>query len=181
MCIDSALSFEEAIMGSAAPKATIDTLALIDVDHISFDGRLHRGQLLVHRSITTETSEIFAELLSLSFPIQKVIPIVHYGWDDDASMADNNSSAFNYRNILDTDALSNHARGLAIDINPLLNPSEPSKGVVIPIGSTHDTGKPGTFATGSAAVDTFISRGWDWGGLWPEKDWQHFAKAPRRV
>ena len=180
LIVDSALSFAEAVAGSAAPKEIIDALELIDVDYHSFDERLHRGQLLVHRSVATETREIFTELLSLSFPILKVVPIVHYDWNDDASMEDNNSSAFNYRTVFGTDTLSNHSFGLAIDINPFLNPYEQSDGKIVPTGSVYDVTRPGTFLPESASVRAFTARGWDWGGFWTRKDWQHFAKPTRK-
>ena len=180
LIVDSALSFDEAVAGSAAPQEIIDALELIDVDYYSFDEKLHRGQLLVHGSVAKETEDIFAELLSLSFPILKVIPIVRYGWDDSASMAGNNSSAFNYRKVFGTDTLSNHSFGLAIDINPFLNPYEQSDGKIVPEDSAYDTSRPGTFLPESAAVYAFTSRGWDWGGFWTRKDWQHFAKPHKR-
>lgn len=180
LIVDSALSFEEAVRGSDAPQEIIDSLELVDVDYRSFDEKLHRGQLLVHRSVAAETKEIFAELLSRSFPILKVVPIVHYDWNDNASMADNNSSAFNYRKVFGTDTLSNHSFGLAIDINPFLNPYEQSDGKIVPEGSQYDTSQPGTFLPESAPVRAFTSRGWDWGGFWSRKDWQHFAKPTKK-
>jgi hypothetical protein len=37
-------------------------------------------------------------------------------------MADNNSSCFNYRKIANSEIISMHSYGLAIDINPVQNP-----------------------------------------------------------
>ena len=37
-------------------------------------------------------------------------------------MNDNNSSSFCYRTIKNTNIVSNHGKGLAIDINPVQNP-----------------------------------------------------------
>ena len=45
-----------------------------------------------------------------------------YGANDEKSMAANNTSAFNYRVISGTTKLSNHSYGMAIDINPRINP-----------------------------------------------------------
>ena len=42
--------------------------------------------------------------------------------DDEASMEANNTPAFNYRTVEGRDELSKHALGMAIDINPLMNP-----------------------------------------------------------
>ena len=45
-----------------------------------------------------------------------------YDADDDRSMADNNTSCFNYRFVPHTTRVSKHGRGLAIDLNPRYNP-----------------------------------------------------------
>ena len=178
--VDSALTRAEALSGTHAPEEICATLALVPVSYRSFDERLHEGQLLIHQDLAEEVIDIFRELLALSFPIAKVLPLSRYGWDDEASMQDNNSAAFNYRTIACTDRLSNHARGLAIDINPLLNPYTQYDGKVVPEGARYDSSVPGTLVAGSPAVEVFTSRGWDWGGLWTDApDFQHFAKAPR--
>lgn len=176
--VDSALTFDEAIAGTSAPQTVIDTLALVDVQYLSFDGLLHRGQILVHKAAAPDVREAFEELYRLSFPIEKVIPVVAYNWDDEASMADNNSSAFNYRLILETDRLSNHSFGLALDINPRLNPFISRSKNMYPAGAVYDPNVPGTFRAGDAAVRVFINRGWYWGGAWQSVvDWQHFERT----
>ena len=76
----------------------------------------------------------------------------YFQGSDDASMAANNSSAFNFRRVQGTQVLSHHARGLAIDLNPVQNP----------------------------VVDTFLAHGWHWGGHFDDmRDYHHFSKLPR--
>lgn len=179
--IDSALTLEEALEGKSIPDDIRATLRITDVRYRSFDGLIHAGQLVVHESVVEEVEEIFEELLALSFPIQQVRPVSVYGWDDETSMAANNSSAFNYRTIAGTDRLSNHSYGLAIDINPFLNPYEQFDGKIVPAGSSYDPSKPGTVTAGSAAVNAFTSRGWRWlGERAQNKDLQHFDKNEQR-
>lgn len=79
--------------------------------------------------MVADVQAIFAGLRRDTFPIAKVVPINRYGlnadttgWNDAASMADNNTSAFNYRSKSISSAPSKHAMGVAIDINPLFNP-----------------------------------------------------------
>lgn len=170
------MSLTEAFSGIDIPTSIRETLVVINVSYISFDTRLHLGQLVVHRSVVVEVQDIFVELLELSFPIQHAIPVVRYGWNDDASMRANNSSAFNYRTIAGTEELSVHALGLAVDINPAFNPYTRRDGVVIPHGAIYDTTRPGTITNDIARV--FTRRGWEWGGDWKgtRKDWQHFSK-----
>jgi peptidoglycan LD-endopeptidase CwlK len=130
---------------------------------------------VVHLELAEDVRAIFNELYARTFPIQKMVAIVAYGWDDDRSMADNNTSAFNYRLIFGTDRLSNHSFGREVDINPMQNPYVRRDREVVPPGSSYDLAKPGTI-TGDV-VALFKSYGWAWGGDWKEtKDFQHFEK-----
>jgi hypothetical protein len=91
-------------------------------------------------------------------------------------MKNNNTSAFNYRFITGSRVISNHASGLAIDLNPKLNPYI-KNGVILPEDCVYDTTKAGTITAGSNLVKEFKQRGWQWGGDWKNlKDYQHFEK-----
>lgn len=120
--IDSKLTFEQAVLGSIAPLEIIESLVLLDVCYYSFDGKIHQGQIMVSREVERKTKAIFEKILSLEFPIGKCIPLSQYGWNDDLSMIDNNSSSFCYRNIEGTDRVSDHSYGCCIDLNPVQNP-----------------------------------------------------------
>lgn len=175
--VDSNLSFEEAVSGIKIPQDIRKQLTLIDVLYFGFDENIHKGQLVIRKSLSAEVKEIFDKLLSVHFPIEKVIPVVKYGWDDEKSMEDNNSSAFNYRVIAGTEKLSNHAYGKAIDINPLQNPYI-SKKIILPKNGKYNKKAKGTITPDSAVVKVFKKHGWSWGGDWKsKKDYQHFEKA----
>lgn len=175
--VDSDMTLEEALEGPEIPDEIRETLTIVSIRYQSMDGVLHRGQLVVHAAVAREVVEIFEELLRLNFAIEVARPIVVHGWDDNASMAANNTSAFNYRVIAGTDRLSNHSFGLAIDVNPRLNPYMRKDGTVLPEGATYDPEVPGTLTAESDAVRAFTNRGWEWGGDWDDpKDWQHFEK-----
>jgi len=174
---DSDLTFEEAITGLDFPIEIRKNLTLIDVLYFGFDEKIHKGQIVIHKKLSAEIKDIFDELFAKSFPIEKVIPIVKYNWDDEASMRDNNSSAFNYRFISGTKKLSNHSFGTAIDINPFQNPYIVGKNTM-PAGSEYNKDEKGTILPGSIVVKVFKERGWEWGGDWKtRKDYQHFEKA----
>ncbi|AFH49593.1 Putative cytoplasmic protein [Ignavibacterium album JCM 16511] len=174
--IDSDMTFEESIAGINIPETIRRNLVLIDVQYYSFDEKLHQGQLVVHKSVEGDLKEIFEIIKEIKFPIHKAVPIVKYGWNDDVSMSVNNTSAFNYRRFRDAGIVSYHAKGLAIDINPLQNP-QIKRGKTIPEGSTYDKSKPGTLTEASQIVKEFRKRGWMWGGFWrSSKDFQHFEK-----
>lgn len=175
--VDSQMSFDEAIKGTTAPKSVIKTLAIVDVEYYSFDNKLHRGQIVVHKDVVNDIKEVFALIKSTKFPIQSVIPIVRYNWNDDSSCADNNTSAFCYRKVAGSNKMSNHAYGLAIDINPFNNPFKSKKGRITPPGASYDTTKRGTLSQNSVITQKFLSIGWKWGGNYQTiKDWQHFDK-----
>ena len=158
-----------------------DELRHLSVRYLGFDGAAHQGQLIVHEDVATEALEIFQELYELGFPIEKINLVSDYGYSDDLSMADNNSSGFNFRYIEGTGELSWHAFGRAIDINPLQNPYILKTGQVLPAGGAVYTDRSlqaqGMIEEDSPVVKIFKDRGWDWGGDWDHpKDYHHFEK-----
>jgi len=174
--VDCNYSLEEALIGSTAPLDIKNNLTLVDVYYYSFDEKIHKGQIVIHRLLAKDIIEIFDIILINKFPIAKVIPIVNYKWSDDLSMNDNNTSSFNYRLVAGTKKISNHAYGLAIDINPKLNPYIQGSRIS-PEGAKYDSNFPGTIISDSILVNAFKKRGWTWGGDWvTRKDYQHFEK-----
>lgn len=176
--IDSGMTFAEAVEGSEASLDIIDSLSLVDVIYYSFDGRRHSGQIIVDSRLEDDVYEIFELIEKLKFPVGKVIPIVAYDWDDEASMADNNSSSFNFRVIANTNKLSLHSFGRAIDINPVQNPVIYPTGVIAPEGATYRPQNNGAFSPAHPVVQEFLKRGWHWGGNFEQpKDYHHFEKT----
>lgn len=175
--VDSNLSLGQALEGTSAPIEILKDIILINVDHISTDKQIHRGQILIHRNLADETYEFFEILLKTNFIVEKVFPIVKYNWDDNRSMENNNSSGFNYRKVEGQTKLSKHSYGKAIDINPRWNPVYYSSGKISPMGATRDVKRNGVFLPESAGVLFLKSKGWKWGGDWSTlKDWHHFQK-----
>ena len=179
--IDSNLPSQEALHGSVAPASILDTLQVLAVRYIGFDGILHQGQIVVARELADEVKEIFNDLRKMKFPIEKVIPISQFDWSDDNSMSANNSSGFNYRAIVGGQKLSYHAMGRAIDINPLQNPyikpNADGTNLILPVGAVYEVRQMGTLTVESDAVRVLESRGWEWGGRWTTRfDYHHFQK-----
>jgi hypothetical protein len=139
-------------------------LRRVGVDHIGFDGQTHRGELIVHEDLVPEVIAIFEQLYRLGFPIEKIRTVDHYpAADDELSMEDNNTSAFNCRRIPGTNQWSQHAYGRAIDLNPLLNPYIDASGALQPQNAAAylDRGRtdPGLLHNGDPAVHVFTDRG----------------------
>jgi hypothetical protein len=157
-------------------------LRRVDVDHIGFDGQTHQGELIVHEDLVPEVITIFEQLYRQRFPIEKISTVDHYpAADDELSMEDNNTSAFNCRGIPGTSHWSQHAYGRAIDLNPLLNPCVYAGGTFQPQNAAAylDRGRtdPGLLHDGDPTVHVFTDRGWWWGGYWTTPvDYQHFER-----
>lgn len=178
LTVDSAMSFAEAVEGSLAPLEIIDSMAIIDVAYTSFDGLRHQGQIVADARLEDDIYEMFELIEKLKFPVGKVIPIVAYQWEDGDSMADNNSSAFNFRVIAGTNKLSLHSFGRALDINPVQNPVIYPAGIVAPAGASYRPQNRGAFTADHPIVLEFIRRGWHWGGNFEQpKDYHHFEKT----
>lgn len=156
----------------------LEDLRYVQTGYFGFDGEEHQGAVVVHQAIASDILDIFMELYDARYPIEQLAPIDLYGGDDDASMLANNSSAFNYRVVAGTDRLSRHAYGLAVDINPLINPWVTSNGIYPPEGSVYadrTMEQQGMIKAGDPCYSAFTSRGFEWGGEWnSSKDYQHF-------
>ena len=189
--IDSGIEFiHEHVQNpeSMAPDIIIDAVRLVDVEYLGFDQKIHRGQIIVHEIAVDDVLKFFSLAKELAFPIQKVIPIhmSPYFWDDEFSCNDNNTSAFNYRSITARPGvLSNHARGLAFDLNPAQNiyikyDENQQEVFRYPKGVLYDEHAKGTLTKDHPLVLFMKDLGWEWGGNWtPESgrtDYQHFEK-----
>ena len=179
--IDSRMTFEDAIAGTKAPQDIINQLVLIDVEYYSTDNKLHRGQLLLNRAIEEDIVAIFDSIKIWRFPIAQAIPIVAFDWDDNLSMAANNTSSFCYRKVLGTDNLSRHAMGMAIDINPFFNPmiwKPPYENrPVEPENAQYNKEVPGTLYLEHPVVREFLKRKFTWGYYFSRYyDIHHFQK-----
>jgi hypothetical protein len=160
----------------------------VDVFYYSFDGKIHKGQLVIDKRLMKDIQQVFRVALAAKFPINSVIPISHERfhkngeWNsDDQSMRSNNTSAFNYRKVTGGKSLSMHAYGFAIDINPVQNPYIKGN-TVLPAGAVYNPASPGTLTRTSLVVKTFKRLGWTWGGEWKSlKDYQHFEKVVDRL
>ncbi|SEB28998.1 D-alanyl-D-alanine carboxypeptidase [Amycolatopsis tolypomycina] len=158
-----------------------DQLRLINLSFLGFDGAVHRGELVVNADRAFEVARIFGDLYFGRFPIERMETVEKYDSDDDASMAANNTSAFNCRAITGGTAWSNHSYGRAIDINTVQNPYISGSGKVYPPNGAPYVDRtqalPGMIHAGDVTERAFTSRGWTWGGSWDTPiDYQHFEK-----
>ena len=162
----------------------LSQLRLLTVSHWGFDGRPHTGRLIVNREAAAPLARVFRQLYELRFPIRHMRIADMYGPNRPAD--DDVTASFHCRQAVPSPCTggsrsgswSNHAYGLAIDVNPVENPyvgcgrvrhraseryldrTPLRKGMVTP-----------------AVVRAFASIGWEWGGAWTgrTKDYMHFS------
>lgn len=159
-------------------------LRYIRVLHTDFEGQTRIGEMIVNKKIAQDVVSIFKDLYEISYPIEKMHLIDDYDADDLKSMADNNTSAFNFRFVEGTKKRSVHSDGLAIDINPLYNPyirTKDGKTEILPENGAEyvDRTKDNIYfiKKDDPCYKAFTSRGFTWGGEWKNsKDYQHFEK-----
>lgn len=152
--------------------------------HITAEGEIKRGEMVVNRAISDQVLTILRKLFEAKYPIERMVLVDDYNADDEASMAANNSSSFNYRTTPGGTRLSAHSRGMAIDINPLYNPyvkNSNGKVIVAPKSATAYIDRSGNFPYKITDDDIccrlFKEYGFEWGGEYKTiKDYQHFEK-----
>ncbi len=110
-------------MWQEACPIPLERLSLIKIRYVDFQGNEHdNGELVAFDVAAEQMAKIFDKLYTMRFPINKIVPVHEYDGNDDRSMADNNSSCFNFRTIANTTTVSIHSYGVAIDLNPEQNP-----------------------------------------------------------
>ncbi|HET6996966.1 MAG TPA: M15 family metallopeptidase [Solirubrobacterales bacterium] len=155
-------------------------LRLLTVTHWGFDGRVHRGRLVVNRDQAAGMLRVMRSLYRLRYPIRRMRLVDAYGGDDHRSMDADNTSAFNCRVVAGSPGVwSEHAYGRAIDVNPIENPYVTESGYVSPPAGAPFAERAhakGVIHSGGPVVAAFEAIGWEWGGNWSwPKDYQHFS------
>ncbi len=169
---------------------SLGNLRYLRLTYRGFDGKDHTGEMVVHKDVAKEVTQIFGELYRMKYPIRRMRLVSDYGGSDFRSIEADNTSAFNCRPVTGGKKWSNHAYGKAIDLNPLENPYISRSGHI-----GHKASLPyrrrvrknpfrpeyrAVLLPGDPAVRAFKKRGWRWGGDWHSiKDYQHFDKNRR--
>lgn len=185
-------SVKQRITGISYPESgctvPYEDLNYVGLKYIDFDGQEQTGELICNKAVAQDMVEIFYELYRNEYQLERVRLIDEYNGDDTASMAENNTSCFNYRVVDGTTSLSKHAYGLAIDINPYYNPyvvfgrNADGSDYISPPGSEVYADRSQNFAykidENDLCYRLFTEHGFTWGGNWnSSKDYQHFQKT----
>jgi hypothetical protein len=164
----------------------LEDLRLLALSYWGFDGRPHIGPLVVNESAADDLLWVFRQLWDARFPIHamRLARQFHPAQTDHDTPGDP-TAAFNCRPVVTPNGpshtISQHAYGLAVDINPIENP-------FVVDGFTRDSyarpyvdrskDAPGMIHDGDVVVRSFEAIGWGWGGHWHDgQDYMHFSKT----
>jgi hypothetical protein len=160
-----------------------DELAWVRLTFWGFDDVRHTGELLVNSAVADDLVSVFRRLYAARFPIEEMRISRLDELDAPPTGDGNNTGAFACRATVGSDDLSQHAYGLAIDVNSFQNPYAKDDLVLPELSSAYldrDDVRPGMIAPGDVVVSAFASIGWEWGGDWRSlKDYQHFSLTGR--
>lgn len=184
---DAFVSSVEPLAGDPLARSTwvegcpvpVADLRYVTAGFWGFDGRPHRGELILHHEVADDIVSVLADLYQARFPIEEMRVVTQADLDADPTGDGNNTASFVCRPVVGGSRFSEHAHGLAIDLNPFQNPYVKGDLVLPELATSYldrDRLRAGMVMDGDVAVEAFAQVGWGWGGRWSSlKDYQHFA------
>jgi hypothetical protein len=158
-------------------------LAWVRLTFRGFDGARHTGELLVNRSAADGLVQVFRDLYAARFPIEEMRITTKAEQTAHPTGDGNDTGVFNCRVLPGTTTYSQHAYGLAIDVNPFQNPYLKGDVVIPELASAYrdrSWRRPGMILPRGPVVRAFARIGWGWGGSWHSlRDLQHFSANGR--
>ena len=158
---------------------TADELAWVRLTFWGFDDARHTGELLLDASVADDVVSVFRTLYRARYPIEEMRITRLDELDAPPTGDGNNTGAFACRPTVGQTTFSQHAYGLAIDLDPFQNPYEKGDLVLPELASSYldRDGREGVIHDGDIVVSAFAEIGWEWGGDWQSlKDYQHFSE-----
>jgi hypothetical protein len=161
------------------PVAAAD-LSWLRLTFWGFDGARHTGELLVNSAVADDLVRAFRDLYRARAPIEEMRITTRAELDAPPTGDGNDTGAFNCRpKAGQTSGFSQHAYGLAVDVDPFQNPYTNGPLVLPELASSYvdrTDVRPGMILPDGPAVRAFARIGWTWGGTWHSlKDLQHFS------
>lgn len=164
---------------TGCPVAAED-LAWVRLTFWGFDAQRHTGELLVHRAVAQDIVDVFRVLYRQRFPQEQVGIVRAYDPDAPSTGDGNGTGSFVCRPSTGASYFSQHAYGLAIDVNSFQNPYAKGAVVLPELASAYlarDRVRAGMITADGPVVDAFAAIGWEWGGAWRQsKDYMHFSQ-----
>jgi len=163
---------------SGCPVAATD-LRYVTVSFRGFDGLAHTGELLVHARAADALVTVFGKLFAEGYPIERMRVTSAAELNAPPTGDGNTTAAFACRPVRGQTAWSQHAYGLAVDVNPFQNPYHKGDVVLPELATSYlERGnmRAGMIRPDGPVVRAFASVGWQWGGDYRSlKDFMHFS------
>ena len=162
---------------------TPDDLTYLVMSFWGFDHERHFGEMIVHESVADEVTQAFRRLFEARYPIEEMRVVTlreQRRWKTHPTGDTNVTSSFECREATLGSSWSEHAYGLAIDINPFHNPYVRGSLVAPELAGAYRVrdDRPGVIVEGDPVVAAFDAIGWGWGGRWSGfKDYMHFSQS----
>lgn len=160
-----------------------DRLAWVRLTFWGFDSRRHTGELLVNAASSAALVSAFRTLYDARYPIEEMRIRTRAELDAPPTGDGNNTEVFVCRPTTGGTSYSQHAYGLAIDVDPFQNPYVKGDLVLPELAGSYldrDRRRAGMIQPDDAVVRAFARIGWEWGGDWNSlKDYQHFSANGR--
>ncbi len=161
----------------------LDELRHLTLSFHGLDGAPHTGELVVNAAVARGVVGVFRRLWRAGFPLEEMRLVTTADLDAPPTGDGNNTAAYVCRTTRGSSALSAHASGLAIDVNPFLNPYRKGD-LVLPelAGAYLDRSwrRPGMVLRGGVVTRAFAAAGWTWGGDFSSvSDLMHFSANGR--
>lgn len=157
----------------------LDELSYLTMSFWGFDGLAHTGEMIVHAEVAADIVTVFAALFEARFPMEEMRVTAPAELNAEPTGDGNNTTAFVCRAVTGGSRFSEHAYGLAIDVNPFHNPYQRGDVVLPELAGSYldrDAVRPGMVIADDPVVSAFAAIGWSWGGRWQSlKDYQHFT------
>jgi hypothetical protein len=154
-------------------------LRYVTVSFRGFDGLAHTGELLVNERAAGPLVTVFGKLFAAGYPIERMRVTSAAELNAPPTGDDNTTAVFACRPVRGQKAWSQHAYGLAVDVNPFQNPYHKGDVVLPELATSYlDRGhvRPGMIRPDGPVVRAFASVGWPWGGDYSSlKDYMHFS------
>ncbi len=143
------------------------------------DEQRHMGEMIVHDDVAADVVSVFRKLYRARWPIEEMRVTARRELDAAPTGDGNNTSAFVCRSARLSTEWSEHAYGLAVDINPFHNPYVRGDVILPELAIAYRNRgweRPGMIEDGDVVTKAFADIGWGWGGKWQSvKDWMHFS------
>jgi hypothetical protein len=169
---------------------SLSHLRVLTVTQWGFDKRVHTGQLVVNEDAAAPLSRVFRKLYDLRFPIRHLRLADAYGPVRGRPKDNDISGSFECRQAVASPCSSKvrkgngnwsqHAYGLAVDLNPTENPYVGCGMSRDPASKPYlDRSRTRRGMVTPAVIAAFASIGWGWGGSWTgaTKDYMHFSSS----